>query len=423
MRSQGIVATVVLLSACAGIGLLARSAAQDAFDVKVTGIATPALPNSAQPNLSVSSRGTLLSWIEREGARATLKFSERTATGWSTPRVVAAGDDWFVNWADVPSVLRLSNGTLAAHWLQRSGPGTYAYDVRLSYSTDDGRTWAKSFLPHSDGTKTEHGFASLFEMPGGGLGLVWLDGRAMGAGSHDAHAAGGGAMTLHFGAFDRTWKQTAEAAVDTRVCECCPTTAAMTADGPIVAFRDRTTDEIRDIVVSRLEGGRWTTPQPVGSDRWNITGCPVNGPSIVARNRAVAIAWFSGAAQENRSFVAFSSDAGRTFGPAIRVDDAGSLGRVDVDLLDDGSAVVGWIEFAAGSAQFRVRRVDGTGRRSPAVTVTPMTSDRSAGYPRMARRGAELVFAWTESTPAAAPAKGSVLQVRTAIAAVPRAPR
>src|SRR5688572_24422801 len=39
-------------------------------------IPTPASPNSAQPQLTVSRRGVLLSWIERNGDLASLKFSE-----------------------------------------------------------------------------------------------------------------------------------------------------------------------------------------------------------------------------------------------------------------------------------------------------------------------------------------------------------
>ena len=140
------------------------------FDVKP--LASPAAAGSAQPQLTVSDRGVLLSWIERAGTQAVLKFAERTANGWTAPRQVAAGSDWFVNWADVPSVLRLADGSLYGHWLQKSGPSTYAYDVRLARSTDDGKTWSPSFTPHHDGTQTEHGFASLFQMPGAGLGLV-----------------------------------------------------------------------------------------------------------------------------------------------------------------------------------------------------------------------------------------------------------
>jgi len=262
----------------------------------------------------------------------------------------------------------------------------------------------------------------LFEMPGASLGLVWLDGRAMHGDSHSA-PSGGGAMTLQFGSFDRAGNQTAETPVDTRVCECCPTAATVTADGPIVAFRNRSDTEIRDIVVSRLERGRWTEPQPVANDGWQITGCPVNGPMIAARGQSVVVAWFTGAGQQNRSLAAFSSDAGRTFGAPIRLDDGGSLGRVDVDLLDDGSAIASWIEFASGSAEFRFRRVEPSGRKSAPVTVAPMTSDRSQGFPRLARHNNELVFAWTENVPAAAPAKGNLPHVRTAVAAVPRIPR
>ncbi len=327
-----------------------------------------------------------------------MKFAERTATGWSPATTVAAGDDWFVNWADVPSVLRLDNGTLAAHWLQKSGADTYAYDVRLAHSADEGRTWSPSFTPHHDGTKREHGFASLFQMPGAGLGLIWLDGRAMGsAQGHDAHGASEGAMSVRFGTFDTAWQQTSEMPVDLRVCECCPTTAAMTSDGPIVAFRNRTDDEIRDIYVSRLDQGKWTEPRPVHEDNWKIAACPVNGPMLSASGRQVVLAWFTVKDEVGHAYAAFSSDAGRSFGPPIQLDDAAALGRVDVALLPDGSALATWIEFAAQRSSFATRRVEASGRRSPVTTVTAIAGARASGYPRLAVDRGEVVFAWTET--------------------------
>ncbi|MFP5379557.1 MAG: sialidase family protein, partial [Vicinamibacteria bacterium] len=358
--------------------------AQPAWPPAIAPVPSPAGANAGQPQLSVSERGVLLSWIERQGETAVLKFAERTATGWSTPRTIARGDDWFVNWADVPSALRLADGTLVAHWLQKSGPDTYAYDVRLSYSTDDGRTWARSFTPHHDGTQTEHGFASLFQMPGAGLGLVWLDGRAMAGGTHDAPK---GAMSVRFGTFDGAWKQTAEMPVDLRVCECCPTAAVVTAEGPLVAYRNRSDEEVRDIYVSRFENGRWTTPTAVHDDGWQIPACPVNGPMLSASGRDVAVAWFTVANDVGQAYLAFSRDAGRTFGAPIRLDDGGSLGRVDVELLPDGSAVATWIEFADNRAQFRARRVTRDGARGAPVTVAGLAGSRASGYPRVARHG------------------------------------
>ena len=407
----------ILISAALIVTLTASASSRQptaGWPLTVEQNTSPAGNESAQPQLSVSARGVVLSWIERTGAQATLKFAERTAGRWSEARTVASGADWFVNWADVPSVVRLTNGTLAAHWLQKSGADTYAYDVRLSYSKDEGRTWSPSFLPHHDGTRTEHGFASLFPLAAG-MGVVWLDGRAMarpegqkpGAGDH-----GHGEMSVRFAAFDAGWKQTADEAIDARVCECCPTAVAVTSDGPLAAYRNRGPAEERNIHVTRRENGKWTEGAPVHDDGWKIAACPVNGPMLRARGRDVAIAWFTAKDDQPRAFVAFSRDAGRTFGAPVRVDDVSTLGRVDVELLPDGSAAVSYIEFADKRAQFRVRRIDRSGARSAPVTISALESGRASGYPRMALDGNALVFAWT--------GRDGGTRVHTATAPLPR---
>lgn len=359
-------------------------------------LVSPAAAGSAQPQLSVSSRGALLSWIEKTPGGATLKFSERVGSGaWSAPRPVASGSNWFVNWADVPSVRRLSNGALVAHWLQKSGPDTYAYDVNLSYSTDDGKTWTAPFTPHHDGTKTEHGFASLFEVAGGGLGVVWLDGRQMKPGHAEGHDAGD--MSLRVATFGRDWKQTSESALDNRVCECCPTSVSITVEGPIVAYRDRAPGEVRDTYVTRLAAGKWTEPAAVSRDNWEFPACPVNGPSVAARGRDVAVVYFQAKDGAPKSMVAFSRDAGKTFGTPIRVDKSGSLGRADIELLPDGSAAVAFIELNGTQALFRVKRVTVDGRVSEPINVDRITNGRSSGYPRMALADGDLIFAWIGS--------------------------
>jgi hypothetical protein len=403
-RSVGVPVAVFALVASAVMLVHAQT-----WEPKVIPLSSPAGPGSAQPQLTVSAKGVLLSWIERVGDTATLKFAERHGDGWTPPRSVASGKDWFVNWADVPSVIRLADNSLYGHWLQKSGADTYAYDVRLARSTDDGRTWGASFTPHNDGTKSEHGFASLFQMPGAGLGLIWLDGRAMKAG-HGGHGEGGD-MSVRGAVYDVAGKQISEGPVDLRVCECCPTTAAVTADGPIVAYRDRSATEIRDIYVSRLAAGKWSDPAPVHRDNWQIAACPVNGPALSAIGKQVALAWFTAKGDEGHTFIAFSNDSGRTFAAPIKLDDVSALGRVDVALLQDASAIATWIEFADGKAQFRMRRVTASGERSAASTVSGLAANRASGYPRMASYGNELVFAWTES--------GTPSKVATARVALP----
>jgi hypothetical protein len=345
---------------------------------------SPAGQASAQPRLTATGGNVVLSWLASVAGDTTLTFSERTDTGWSAPLPVVSKRDLFTNWADLPSVMRMSNGTLVAHWLKETDSAAEAYDLQLATSSDHGRTWSAPFSPHHDGTKSEHGFASLFEAPGGTLGLVWLDGRSKKE------------VGLRTATFDDHWMQRSEDAIDTRVCECCPTAVALTASGPIVAFRDRSDDETRDIAVSRLVGETWSEPVSVHRDGWQLNGCPVNGPALSAAGRDVAIAWFTAPQDEGHVFVAFSQNAGSTFGAPVRVDEIGSLGRVDVELMPDGSAMVSWIERAENQAAFMVRRVERSGRRSEATTVTTLGSNRGSVYPRMARRGNQLIFAWTD---------------------------
>ena len=362
-----------------------QATAETALPFVVEPIGAPAQGDSGQPQLTTSDRGVILSWLEQADASATLKFSELAGGAWTAAKTVASSDGWFVTDADVPTVLRKRDGTLVATTYPSVDPAIEAYDLRLSYSRDNGSTWSPPLSPHHDGTKSQHGFASLFEMPDGALGMVWLDGRVQEA------------MSVYFASFDAEWKQTAESSVNARVCECCPTAATMTADGPLVAFRDRTNQEIRDIHVTRIDQGKWTEAVPVHADNWRIEACPVNGPALSSRGRTVAAAWFSATGNNGHAYAAFSQDAGRTWGDPIRLDDQTSLGRVDIELLDDGSAVATWVEFANERAQLRARQIRASRERSTTLTIAGAGERRVRGYPRLARNGKMLVFAWTES--------------------------
>lgn len=376
-----------------------QSSASTAASLHVESVASPASANSSEPHFTLQGDRVILSWVEVNGDRAALKFAERTAAGWTNAQTAASGTNFFVNSFDVPSVHALADGSLAAHWEERLGEDedSDASKVMLSWSKDQGHTWSKPVTPHHDNTMTEHGFVSLFQAPGAGLGLVWIDGRAT---NPDTES---GDMALRAAIYDAAGKQLRETVVAPRVCECCSTSVTETAEGPIVAFRNRSAAEVRDIYVTRLANGAWSPPVNVHADGWKINACPINGPSVAARGRDVAVAWFMAKNDQGQAFVAFSHDAGRTFGAPVRVDDAGSLGRLGVQMLDDGSAAVIWIEKSSPRTQMRLRVVSAAGMRSAPVTVADTEGSR---YPRMMRRGNELLFAWTDTD------KGS--QLRTA---------
>jgi hypothetical protein len=361
-----------------------------AWTVTVEPVDLPTGASSMAPQLTSSDRGVLVSWLEQADPEFALKFSERSGSTWSPAQKIASSKDWFVSGADVPTVMRMKNGTLVANWYPAVDFRLEAYDIRLAYSKDEGKTWSPPFVPHHDKTRTQHGFVSLFEMPAGGLGLVWLDGRNQGKQPEDAE------MALYFASYDAAWKQTAEASANTRVCECCTTSAVITTDGVVAAFRDRSAKEIRDIQVTRLENGAWSEAQVVHDDNWEVDSCPVNGPALSARGRSLVAAWFTGKDDKGQAFAAFSPDAGRTWGTPIKLDDQTALGHVDVEMLDDGSAVATWVEFADDRSQFRMRRIEPSGMRSSSITING--NSRVSGYPRVARSGKELVFTWTEGS-------------------------
>jgi hypothetical protein len=183
--------------------------------------------------------------------------------------------------------------------------------------------------------------------------------------------------------------------IDARVCDCCQTAVAIAASGPVLVYRDRSADEIRDISISRLVGGAWTDPVTVHNDQWQINACPVNGPGIAADGNRVAVAWFTAAQDTARVRVAFSDDSGATFDAAIRIDLGNPVGRVDVIMLDGSRALVAWLERTGGSAEVLARTVSTDGTLGDPVSIGGSSAERASGFPRMALAGSRIVFAWT----------------------------
>lgn len=300
----------------------------------------PAPAESGQPHLYAGEDGTVwMSWVEPVGEdRLDLRYATLDDTSWAPPRTAARGGDWFVNWADVPSLRPLPSGRLAAQYLRSTGPDPLAYAVQIT-QTDGAGTWQSAVRPHDDGTATEHGFVSLLPWPDDRLLAVWLDGRTMAG--RDGHE---GEMTLRGGVLDATGTVEQRALLDDRTCECCPTTAVRTKGEALVAYRDRSADEVRNIRLVRFDGQSWSDPAVLHDDGWRIEGCPVNGPALAAAGDRVAAAWYTAPGGVPRVNVAFSAD----------------------------------------------------GASRPAVPMATLASaSRGVGMPRLVRSGPHLYAAWT----------------------------
>jgi hypothetical protein len=356
---------------------------------------------AAQPDLVRAPDGSLLlSWIETEGEGHALKFARYGNGAWSEVKQIARGNDWFVNWADTPHLAVTPDGALWAHWLKKSAKAPYAYDVALVRSGDEGRTWSQPVLVNDDGTPTEHGFVSLWPAARDRLGIAWLDGRDSGGGhghgSHEGH--GGGAMTLRASLFDALLKREGEREIDTMTCDCCQTDVALGGRGPLLVYRDRTPDEIRDIAITRLQGDAWTPAHAVHADGWKMPACPVNGPAVAADGDAALVAWYTAAGDMPALKLARSNDAGDTFAAPLTVDKGMPVqGRVDLALDADGAWML-WMREDAGVQSLHLARyTPDLAREQQRVEVARLQGrGRATGFAQLALGDDGAYVVWTD---------------------------
>ncbi len=358
-------------------------------------------PGSLAPRLAPGREGALLTWLEPMDPARRVEFRLMTAElrdgTWGAPDQVARGEAFFANWADVPGLVEGTDGVRFAHWLQKLGDDTYAYGAQFARSTDGGETWERLGLLHDDASPTEHGFVSYVPLAGG-VQAFWLDGREKIAEDPATF------MQLRTTRLGATGGPPPSTVLDERVCECCQTDAALTADGPIVVYRNRGASEIRDIAVVRSTGNGWSEPTILHADSWQIHGCPVNGPAVAAEGQDVAVAWFTAAGATPRVLVAFSGDAGASFGAPIEIDGERPSGQVDVVIDPAGragvpagrGAYVSWLGTTADFAEIRLRRVAPSGELGEVQRVAVTTAKRSAGVPQMVGHGDDLLLAWVE---------------------------
>ena len=354
----------------------------------------PASAPSAQPNLVATRDALYLSWIERDAeGEHVLRYARDPGTGFEAPRRIAAGRDWFVNWADFPALTALPDGSLAAHFLRKSAAAPYAYDVQLTRSRD-GRTWSSPVTVHDDATTTEHGFVSLWPWSERAVAVAWLDGRHTGGGGHDAHA---GTMTLRAAVYGARGGKQQEWELDASTCDCCQTDVALAAQGPVLVYRDRAEGEIRDIAITRWRNDAWTAPIAVHADRWQMPACPVNGPAVAAEGNDVYVAWYTAADGEPELRLARSSDDGASFAAPLSLARGSEVqGRVDL-VLDPTWVYVTWLSEDAQRQTLWLERhardLRGTPQR---VEVATLARGRGTGFPRLALHDGIAHLVWTD---------------------------
>lgn len=364
----------------------------------------PGGAGSAQARLTVDADGApVLSWLEPAGDAHLLRYARLSADGVGEIHDVVSSERMFINWADFPSVTPITDELWFAHWLRKRETG-FAYDVATLISTDSGLSWTEAEQMNEDTTEAEHGFVSVFPWEER-ASAFWLDGRALANWSFDEPDALLG-VSLRQARYDAAGRVVDRQIVDDLVCDCCQPDVAVSNAGPVVIYRDRTEDEIRDVKVRRYRDGAWSDPIEVGQEGWHFEACPVNGPVIAADDERVAAVWFTAANSRSRVRFTRSDDGGENFSEPVDIETLGALGQPGVVLDADGRAVVSWWRRSPESGiDLMLRSVDRNGEMSEPLLIAHETIGQAIDVPQLALRGKQglltrvfgkqYVLAWT----------------------------
>lgn len=334
----------------------------------------PVGPGSVSPEIAGAADGTLwASWIEKEGEANAVRVARVKGGSWTDPVTVQSAASVVANDADIPQIAALADGSVIVQWMERvPGEGMTLLVAR----SKDGRTFAKP-APLGRPSKSERGFARFWS-EAGSFRAAWLeDGKLLSAAWGE-------------GAFGEA------TVVDEKVCECCQLAVAPANGGGVIAYRDRTDDEVRDVKVVTHAGIEWGDPVETGREGWKIPACPVNGPAIDVQKKDAVVAWFSGAGEDASVKVAFSRNQGKTFGAAIQVDAGKPEGKVAVRWIDAGHALVTWVERTEDGNALWAAWAAPDGKAGEPAMIAAFRGGTSASHPRLARAGADTWLAWSD---------------------------
>jgi hypothetical protein len=297
--------------------------------------------------------------------------------------------------------------------------------IKTARSRDGGRTFDTSVALQAAGAAGDRGWPALALDQRGVAHAIWLDHRGLASDRTEGHAAhksagehDGVAMAQRSGLY---YAAAGDSAMGERelfkgVCYCCKTALGVGPDGALfAAWRHVYQGNMRDIAfTTSRDGGRsFSAPVRVSEDRWELNGCPDDGPAMAVDARGtVHLVWptvIGGSTPEGALFYASSGD-GRSFTKRVRIPTLGSPKPSHPQIAIDASGrfVVAWDEAVNGrrTAAARTLNRDSNGRVSFGEIAT-LASDGASTYPVLAATDQGVIAVWTTG------GEASVVRART----------
>ena len=394
------------------------------------------VPGRASANVSLASAGMFVAaaWSASTASGVTDIYAATSpdagATFSAPVRVNATAGEARVNGEQPPRIALRSRASgppeIVVVWTAKGSAGTRLLTAR---SNDAGRTFTRTAVVPGTDAAGNRGWEAVGAGRNGEVFAAWLDHRRLAAqestmaaghkhgGTHAAPSAAkpdGVAMAQLSDLYVGNLSGGATASIVTNgVCYCCKTAVAAGPRNEVfVAWRHVYPGNLRDIAFSASpDGGRtFSDAVRVSEDRWEIAGCPDDGPTMaVEPGGRIHVAWPTVMTEEGAVvkalFHAVSND-GRRFTPRQRIPSRGQANHPQLVVAGDGTIVVAWDESGDGSRRIAYAR--GTTSAAGAVSFQRVaTSGNELGtYPALAAVSDGVLMAWTTGDPAK-----SVIQV------------
>ncbi len=301
------------------------------------------------PSVKIDEQGFVsLAWMEEEKDVRSVLYARSTSPGgpMGSPVPINRPDD-VPYWRQEAPALALEGDEIYVTWglthpkLTPQQP--LATELRLSRSTDGGRSFQPSVLVNDDPGVIQHTFDAVHRDREGRLHLSWIDGR-------DGKKEPG---TYVARSLDRGRTVTKNLKVDEGTCVCCRTAVTSGPDGMVyVAWRKIYDGNVRETVVARStdHGETFEAPVIVGQDHWVFPACPHRPASMgVDREGRLYVVWYTEGTDEIPAvYMAFSDDRGRTFSTKRKLNRAANTfpDHPQIAVDPQGRLVVVWEEQA-----------------------------------------------------------------------------
>ena len=266
------------------------------------------------PSVQIDDAGTIsLAWMEEDKDVRSVLYARSTAPGGPMGSPVRINrPEEIPYWRQEAPALTVADNDVFVTWGLAHPKATpqqpFATELRLSRSTDGGRSFQPSIAVNDDPGVIQHTFDALHRDAEGRLHLSWIDGREgkKDPGTYVARSLDAGATV------------TKNIKVDEGTCVCCRTAVTSGPEGMVyVAWRKIFEGNVRETVVARStnHGDTFESPVIVGHDQWVFPACPHRPASMgVDRQGRLYVVWYTEGTDEIPAiYIAHSDDRGKSF--------------------------------------------------------------------------------------------------------------